>query len=147
MPNSLAVWRVLIQDVLGAQRFNGAIGEPVHMPSDNYDLVEEACAAILERVAAAVDWERLLEEAYWRHQSLHEDFEPAKHRYTTGDVCGECLREALLNDERYSPNWEQHPSTPLTRQKVDWPSIVADNLKYRDAAHWHPYKEKEAPKL
>jgi hypothetical protein len=146
MPNSLAIWRVLTQDVLGAQEFNGALGAPESMPADNYDLVEEAAAAILERIAAAVDWERLLEEAYWRHQDLHEDFEPEPRRSTTKDVCGECLREALLTDERYSPNWERHPSTPLTRQKVDWPSIVAANLKYREDARWHPYKDQETSK-
>lgn len=146
MPNSLAVWRVLTQDVLGAQTRNGITDTYMHMSNEDHDLVEEACAAILERVAAAVDWERLLEEAYWRHQTLHEDFEPKQHRYTTRDVCGGCLKEALLSEQRYSPDWERYPSRAPSRQNLDWPRIVANNLKHRSNAYWHPYKDQETPK-
>lgn len=146
MPNSLAVWHVLLQDILGAQPRNGLTDTRLNMPDDAHDQVEQATAAILERIATTVDWERLLEEAYWRHQALHEDFEPEPHRFTTKDVCGGCLREALISEQPYSPDWRRNPSTPLTRQMVDWPRIVADNVKYRDAASWHPYKERETPK-
>jgi hypothetical protein len=98
--------------------------------------------AVLERVAKAVDWDRLLMEAYWRHSDLHEGAAP-KDRYqpTTADVCGECLREALLCERRGAPDWEREPNTPLTHQKTDWPTIVAKELEHRDASHWHPYKD------
>jgi hypothetical protein len=145
--NSLAVWRVLKQDVLGNQIRNGLTDTYLRMPDEVDDRMEEAAAAILERVASAVDWERLLEEAYWRHGEAHEeDWKPQDRRVTTADVCGECLREALLSEQRYSPNWGEHPSTPLTRQKLDWPQVVADVLQYRAVANWHPYKEQEASK-
>jgi hypothetical protein len=146
MPNSLAVWRVLTQDVLGNQVRNGLTDTYERMPTEDHDRMEEAAAAILERVAAAVDWERLLEEAYWRHGEVHPDQVPDARRVTTSDVCGECLREALLSENRYSPNWAKHPTTPLTRQQLDWPRIVADVLPWRVVSTWHPYKDSETAK-
>lgn len=142
MPNSLAVIRVLTQDVLGNQQRNGLTDTYVKMPTQDHDRVEEAAAAILERVARAVDWDRLLMEAHWRHMELHPDHETEdRYQPTAPEVCGECLREALLSEERYTPNWERSPTTPLTRQKLDWPTIVAEELEHRDAATWHPYKD------
>ena len=146
MPNSLAVWRVLKQAVLGNQIRNGLTDTYENMPNEADDRMEEAAAAILENVAAAIDWELLLEHAYWRHGEVHPDFEPESRRVTTSDVCGECLMEALLSEQRYSPDWNKHPSNPMTRQKIDWPQIVADVLPYRAAARWHPYKDQETPK-
>lgn len=146
MPNSLAVWRVLLQDVLGAQIRDGRTDTYVRMPTEDHDRMEEAAAAILERVAAAVDWERLLEEAHWRHMELHPEQESDPKRITADDVCGDCLREALLSEAPYSPDWERHPSTSPRRNALDWPQVVADVLKWRDVATWHPYKDKETPK-
>jgi hypothetical protein len=142
MPNRMRVVRVLTQDVLGAQQWNGLIGETVNMPVDDYEAVEEAMTAVLERVAKAVDWPRLLKEAAWRHGFLHWDKEEAEpNRSEAEGVCGECLREALLAEDRGAPDWDKHPSTPLEHEKTDWPAIVAKELEHRDAAHWHPYKD------
>ena len=142
MPNRQAVVKVLRDDVLGAQQFNGLIGETVNMPMDDFERVEEATTAILERVAAAVSWERLLMEASFRHNSLHPEKAPDNRYWSLAmGVCGECLREALLAEQHGGQRWEETPSTPLTHQKTDWPSIVAEELEHRDAAHWHPYKD------
>jgi hypothetical protein len=142
MPNSEAVRKVLTQDVLGGQIWNGLIGQPVRMPIDDYERVEEAAMAILERVAQAVNWDRLLMEAYWRHQRLHEDKETEERwQPTTSETCGECLREALLADDMGAQDWDRRPSTPMTRQKLDWPTVVAEELEHREVATWHPYKD------
>jgi hypothetical protein len=142
MPNSEAVKKVLTQDILGAQTWNGLIAQTVNMPIDDYERVEEAARAILERVASAVQWDRLLMEAHWRHMDMHPDKE--KHdvyQPTAPEVCGECLREALLSEEPYTPDWKRYPSTPLKRQKLDWPTVVAEELEHRSVATWHPYKD------
>jgi hypothetical protein len=142
MPNRMAVVGVLTQDVLGAQVRNGLIGETVNMPTDDYDRVEEAMTAVLERVSKAIDWARLLREASFRHMHLHPDFkEPDRNWNAASGVCGECLREALLADERGAQDWEKHPSTPLAHEKTDWPTVVSEELEHRNAAHWHPYKD------
>lgn len=142
MPNSLAVIKVLTQDVLGGQVRNGLTDTYVNMPTEDHDRVEEAAAAILERVARAVNWDRLLMEAHWRHMELHPDHK-AEDRYqpTASEVCGECLREALLSEERYTPDWKRHPSKPLEHDNTDWPTIVSEELEHRSASTWHPYKD------
>ncbi|MDX3260789.1 hypothetical protein PV336_16330 [Streptomyces sp. MI02-2A] len=141
MPNSLAVWRVLTQDVLGSQQRNGLTDTYIKMPTEDHDRVEEAAAAILERVAAAVNWDRLLMEAHWRHVELHPDKIEDRYQPTAPEVCGECLREALLSEEPYTPDWGKYPTTPLTRQKLDWPTVVSEELEHRSVATWHPYKD------
>lgn len=148
MPNSLGVIRVLTHDVLGAQQRNGLTDSYVNMPTEDYDRIEEAAAAILERVATVVNWDRLLMEAHWRHMELHPEWKaPEKFQPTAPEVCGECLREALISREPYSPDWRNNPVTPRTRQALDWPKAVAEELEHRDAAHWHPYQDRdeEAP--
>ncbi|MFF9786302.1 hypothetical protein [Streptomyces nigrescens] len=141
MPNRKRVVEVLTQDVVGAQRFNGLIGECVTMPTKNYDAVQDGAAAILERVARAVDWPRLLEEASFRHMHLHPDRRPEPREWSPAEgVCGECLAEALLADDIGAPNWEKHPMSPREQDGTDWPSIVAANLRHRRAAHWHPFQ-------
>lgn len=141
MPNRMRVAKTLVEDVLGFQQWDGLLGETVNMPTDAYDAVEEAMEAIVERVAQTVDWPRLLEEAVMRHALLHDDMEPDKGRITTKDVCGDCLREALLQDRVGAPAWHETESTPLRLQKTDWPTVVADNRKWRDVAHRHPYSD------
>ncbi|WP_333745576.1 hypothetical protein [Streptomyces sp. IBSBF 2950] len=142
MPNRQAVIKVLAQDVLGAQRWNGLKGECVSMPTEKYDEVEAAAEAILERVARAVSWPRLLREAASRHLHVHPDLED-KEQFLVEGVCGECLVEALLADDRGAPDWDKHPNSPRRRANHDWPTPVAANLKFRKRAHWHPYKEQE----
>ncbi|MEU9778048.1 hypothetical protein [Streptomyces sp. NPDC047968] len=140
MPNQLRVTRVLTENVVGPQIWDGRLGECQTMPTDQYDAVEEAMAAVLERVAAAIDWPRLLAEASWRHSTLHEKTLDNEKRpagqgtpwecHATG-VCGECLRHALLTPETGAHNWEKTPDVPLTRTEADWPGVVADSLQYR----------------
>lgn len=128
----LAVVKDLTQDVVGTHVWNGAIAECQTMPTDQYDATEDAAAAILERVAVAVEWDRLLMWAAWRHMELHPD------RKETGDywseatnVCGECLREALLSQALGAPDWKQQPSAELTRAGVDWAAVIAESYKHR----------------
>ncbi|MGW1496127.1 hypothetical protein [Streptomyces sp. NPDC002402] len=140
MPNQLAVVRVLTENVVGPQIWNGLVGECRTMPTTTYDEVEEAMAAVLERVAAAVNWPRLLAEASWRHSTLHEKTLEDEDR-PAGDgtpwechargVCGECLRHALLSPETGAHRWQDHPDVPLTRQGLDWAKTVTDTIGYR----------------
>lgn len=139
MPNRMRVAKVLTQDVLGFQQWNGLLGETVNMPTDAYDAVEGAMEAVVERVAQAVDWERLLEEAAMRHGFIHDDKPVDGMRITPKGVCGECLREALLCDRVGAPAWHEQETTPLVHGNTDWPSIVADNRQWREVAHRHPY--------
>ncbi|GHB91667.1 hypothetical protein GCM10010306_103610 [Streptomyces umbrinus] len=142
MPNRLRVVGSLTQDVIGTQRFNGAIGKCVSIPDDDYEAVKDAMTAVLERVIRAVDWPRLLREASFRHDTVHPDHKPDDRDWSpaTG-VCGECLAEALLADDRGAQDWERTPTIPREHAITDWPALVARHFHHREAALWHPYKE------
>ncbi|WP_030230166.1 hypothetical protein [Streptomyces sp. NRRL S-350] len=141
MPNRLAVINTLRQDVLGNQRRDERTRSYVTMPAEDVWAVEDAMTAILERVARAVDWPRLVLEASQRHAVLHPQT-PATFRDWTPEIglCRECLVEALLSDATGATNWISHPTTPREHDQTDWPSIVAAHLPHRAAASWHPYK-------
>ncbi|MEU0949850.1 hypothetical protein ABZ379_45420 [Streptomyces canus] len=113
----------------------------MNMPTDCYDCVQDAMAALLERLTAAIDWPRLLREASFRHSSVHPDRELTDREWNlaTG-VCGQCLAEALLADDVGAQTWVRHPATPREHQHIDWPAVVAHNLPHRAAAHWHPFQ-------
>lgn len=140
MPNFMAVVKTLAQDVVGRHVWNGARGECTTMPTDQYDATEEAMAAVLERAVVAIDWPRLLMEASWRHMELHPDRKETDRYWSeaTG-VCGECLAEALLATRTGSPDWDRHPAAQLTRQAVDWPTVVTASLRHRRDPVSHEY--------
>jgi hypothetical protein len=142
MPNRKAVVESLRQDVIGPQH-HYSFGEIATMPVEAYDAVTDAMAAILERVAVAVDWRRLLVEATWRHMRLHPDRKETLLKYQSeadGVVCGECLAEALLTEDRYAPDWEQNPDAEMRCQAVDWPAVVAEVLQHRRGTLEHKYR-------
>lgn len=141
MPNQLAVVRSLRQDVIGLHH-HYSHGEIATMPAAPYDAVTDAMAAILERVAVAVDWPRLLVEASWRHMRLHPDREETRLRYQSEaeNVCGECLAEALLQENTGAPDWEREPSAEIRHQGVDWAAAVAQVLQYRRGPVKHEYR-------
>ncbi|MER6616370.1 hypothetical protein [Streptomyces xantholiticus] len=141
MPNQLAVVRSLRQDVIGPHH-HYSFGEIATMPVGPYDAVTDAMAAILERVAVAVDWRRLLVEASWRHMQLHPDHKETSDRYWSEatNVCGECLAEALLQENTGAPDWERQPEAEMRHQAVDWAAIVADVLKHRRGTIEHQYR-------
>lgn len=140
MPNFMAVVKTLAQDVVGRHVWNGARGECQTMPTEQYDATEEAMAAVLERVVVAVDWPRLLMEAAWRHAELHPDRKESDRYWSeAAGVCGECLAESMLATRTGSPDWERHPAAELTRQAVDWPSVVASSLQHRRHPVSHGY--------
>ncbi|MFF2375001.1 hypothetical protein ACFVUW_11525 [Streptomyces xiamenensis] len=142
MPNRLAVIRTLQQDVLGNHRWDERTRSYATVPAEAVWAVEDAMAAVLERVARAVDWPRLILEAIQRHEVLHPRA-PASPRDWTPELglCRECLAEALLSDQIGAANWITHPATPREHDRTDWPSIVAAHLPHRAVAAWHPYKE------
>lgn len=144
MPNRKAVVDALLQDVVGpGHHFNNSRGfRVVTMPTEQYVAVEVAGAAILERVAVAVDWRRLLVEASWRHETLHPDHEESllKYRSEVKGVCGECLAEALLQENTGAPDWEREPDAEMRHQAVDWAAIVAEVLKHRRGTIEHKYR-------
>jgi hypothetical protein len=59
-------------------------------------------------------------------------------------LCRECMAEALLSDQTGATNWLRHPTTPREHDQLDWPTVVATRLAYREAASWHPYQERTA---
>ncbi|MFD5878444.1 hypothetical protein [Streptomyces yangpuensis] len=140
MPNRLAVIRVLTEDIVGPQIWDGRTHECQTMPTDSYEEVEEAMTAVLERVAAAVNWPRLLLEASMRHSTLHEETAEDEDRpagqgtpwesHARG-VCGECLRHALLSPETGAHRWDRNPDVHLTREQLDWAPLVAAALPHR----------------
>ncbi|MFE5847198.1 hypothetical protein ACFQ7N_36825 [Streptomyces niveus] len=141
MPNRLAVITALTQDIVGAQRWDGRKREYVAMPTEDHHAVEDAAAAVLERIARAVDWPRLLRESALRHAFLHPDREVPDREWSSAQgVCGECLAEALLADGSGAPNWHVHPTSPRAHENLDWPVVVSDNLPHRREAHWHPFQ-------
>ncbi|MFF8994049.1 hypothetical protein ACF09H_29795 [Streptomyces sp. NPDC014983] len=101
--------------------------------------VQAAMGSLLERMARAISWPRLLREAASRHIHLHIEEEP--EGTTATGVCGPCLEEALLAEDMGAPDWERHPVSPREHQDTDWPSLVAKHFHHRAAAHWHPFKE------
>ncbi|KUN37736.1 hypothetical protein AQJ30_15750 [Streptomyces longwoodensis] len=142
MPNRRRVIECLLQDAIGAQVFNGLIGECVSIPNADYEAVKDAATAILERVAEAVDWRRLLREAAARHATVHPDYQPDHLEWSGAEgVCGACLEEALLADDIGFQDWERTPEAPRDHEHTDWPAIVARNLHHRDTVAWHPYKQ------
>ncbi|MFF1600724.1 hypothetical protein ACFVYV_25000 [Streptomyces mirabilis] len=141
MPNQLAVVRSLRQDVIGPHH-NYSFGEIATMPVEPYEAVTDAMAAILERIAVAVDWQRLLVEASWRHMELHPDREEKLDKYKSeaANVCGECLAEALLQENVGAPDWKREPDAEMRHQAVDWPAAVAEALQHRRGTLEHKYR-------
>lgn len=141
MPNRLAVVRSLRQDVIGPNH-HYSFQEIATMPPEAYDAVTDAMAAILERVAVAVDWRRLLVEASWRHMQLHPDRKETLSRYWSEaeNVCGECLAEALLQEHTGAPDWKRSPEAEMRHQAVDWAAVVAEVLQHRRGLIEHQYR-------
>ncbi|WP_327686401.1 hypothetical protein [Streptomyces sp. NBC_00467] len=141
MPNRLAVVQALRQDIIGPHH-HYYLGEIATMPVAPYDAVTDAMAAVLERIAVAVDWRRLLVEASWRHMELHPDREETLDRYKSeaANVCGECLAEALLQENTGAPDWEREPEAELRHQDVDWLTLVAEALQHRQGVITHEYR-------
>jgi hypothetical protein len=141
VPNQLAVIRSLRQDVIGPNH-HYSFGEIATMPAEKYDAVTDAMAAILERVAVAVDWRRLLVEASWRHMQLHPDRKETSDQYWSeaANVCGECLAEALLQENTGAPDWAREPEAEMRHQAVDWAANVAEALRHRRGTIDHQYR-------
>lgn len=144
MPNREAIVRVLVQDALGNQSWNGLTRQCVSMPTESYYSMVDGAAAIVERTAAAVNWQRLLFEAASRHALLHPDRsaeDDAQYAAPVTGLCGECLREAFLADDTGAQDWAARPEAPRGQPGLDWPATVASVLPYRAAAAWHPFEK------
>lgn len=142
MPNRLAVIKTLQQDVLGSHRWDERTRSYATVSVEAVWAVEDAMAAVLERVARAVDWPRLILEATQRHEVLHPEASASVRDWTPAlGLCRECLVEALLSDQVGATNWITHQVTPKEHDGTDWPGIVAAHLPHRAAATWHPYED------
>ncbi|MFJ6437861.1 hypothetical protein [Streptomyces sp. NPDC091416] len=144
MPNYQAAERVLVQDTLGNQRWNGLTRECESMPTEAYREMHDGAAAIVERLAEAVNWPRLLFEAASRHMRLHPGLEAEDDPLfpaPVDGVCGECLHEAFLADDTGGQNWASRPTAPREHLDTDWPAIVAAVFPHRASAHWHPFQD------
>jgi len=149
MPNSERVALTLTEAIVGTQVWNGATGECRTMPDADYEATKNAAVAILELVARAIDWPRLVAEAEWRHHKLHRDRGEVVTNYggwepTTLDLCGECLHEALLSHgyEGHTQDWVAEPKVARRAGAIDWPTIVAQMVNHRSPE----YRERLAAK-
>ncbi|MFJ8752052.1 hypothetical protein ACIREO_22380 [Streptomyces sp. NPDC102441] len=140
--------RVLTQDILGNQRWNGRTRQYESMPTSTFHDMLDGAAAIVERAAGAVNWPRLLFEAASRHMLLHPDRlveDDRQHPSPVADLCGECFREAILADDTGAQDWTARPASPREHRGTDWPAIVAAVLPHRAAAHWHSFQNYPVP--
>lgn len=134
MPNSERVALVLTEAVVGPQVWQHEACDT--MPDDEYERTKLAAVGVLELVARAVDWPRLLAEAEWRHNKLHYGTCPEIRggwQPSTSDVCAECLREALLvhGGPGHTQNWVDQPEVARRAFAVDWPAVFAETIKFR----------------
>lgn len=134
MPNSERVALILTEAVVGPQVWQYGICDT--MPDELYEETKLAAVAVLELAARAVDWPRLLFEAEWRHRELHRNApapDPTGYTPISRDVCGECLREALLSHgySGYSQDWRVEPTAKRRAEHLDWPKIFAEAIRYR----------------
>jgi hypothetical protein len=136
MPNSERVALVLTEAVVGTQIWDGCTGTCRTMPDEEWERTKLAAVGVLELVARAIDWPRLLADAEARHWAVHRDTCPDKGgawRPITRDVCGECLHEALLAHgyPGHSQDWRAEPVVERRAGHVDWPSVFAQAVQYR----------------
>ena len=137
MPNSERVALAVTECVVGPQVWDGLTGTCVTMPDDAYEHTKLAAVAMLELVARIIDWPRLLSDAEQRHRVLHRDTCPeAKGSYgwpMTRDVCGPCLREALLAHgfQGYEQDWKNEPEVARRGGDMDGAAVFAENIAHR----------------
>jgi hypothetical protein len=82
----------IAHDVVGRQVWNGLTGECSTMPTEAWERVKSAADLLFERIVSRVDWSRVLIEAQGRHLGLDH----------SGELCGPCLRDALLSKDRWA---------------------------------------------
>lgn len=137
MPNSERVALVVTEAVVGPQVWQ--YGACDTMPDEEYERTKLAAVGVLELVARAIDWPRLLADAEQRHRVLHRDTCPEDPRAylqpMTRDVCGECLREALLAHgyPGHSQDWKTSPTVERRAAYLDWPAVFAVSIRHRSA--------------
>lgn len=134
MPNSERVALVLTEAVVGPQVWQHGICDT--MPDAEWERTKLAAVAVLELVARAIDWPRLLADAEWRHHKLHRGTTPkdyGSYQPITRDVCGECLHEALLAHgfPGHAQDWAKEPKVTRRAELVDWPQVFAETVRYR----------------
>ncbi|TDC34240.1 hypothetical protein E1211_18000 [Micromonospora sp. 15K316] len=116
----------LTQRVVGVHTWNGLTGEPVTISRENWDRAVDAADELYDEVVRAVDWNRILIEALGRHFQLDHDGE---------QPCGECVREALLYDERAGLSalhpWRERPAVPERETHPDWAAVCAELVRCR----------------
>lgn len=134
MPNSERVALTLTEAVVGPQVWQYGVCDT--MPDAEYERTKLAAVGVLELVARALDWPRLLAEAEWRHNKLHYGSCPEIRggwQPSTRDVCAECLREALLvhGGTGHTQNWNGEPKVQRRAGHLDWPAVFAETIRYR----------------
>lgn len=135
MPNSERVALVLTEAVVGPHVWQHGVCDT--MPDDEYERTKLATVGVLELVARAIDWPRLLADAEWRHHKLHRDACPTDYgamaQPMSRDVCGECLREAVLAHgfTGHAQDWVKEPKVKRRAEHIDWPRVFAETIRYR----------------
>ncbi len=80
---------------MGNQVFDGRTGMCVSMPDEDYKTVRKEADEEFVGLVDAREVDALGEDASGRHLAIHDE---------NKDVCGECVREALLTEDTY-PDW------------------------------------------
>lgn len=128
MPVRRNVVRALVQRVVGIHTWNGLLGEPVTIPRTEWDRAVDSADQLYDELVREIDWSRILIEAQARHIQVHIDRHPTP--------CGECVREALLYDERglglsALHKWTDEPTIPRRETSPDWPQAFSELVRWR----------------
>lgn len=130
---------------IGHHSWNGATAECQSMPTDAYEQTETAADLLYERLVDRLDWSRTVIEASSRHLSLvNAGIHPGPRRGPSreymsdsgAEICGDCLREALLDTDRRS-RWiaDGQPVTSPRRHQPgtgqDPAVVLADSVRHR----------------
>lgn len=130
-----ATW--LGEKFMGAQTWNGLIGECVSIPTETYHGVRDAADAAYFSIISGIDWHRVLLEAVSRHGALEDaGIHPTVRGGSLGTgTCPGCLEAALLAEDRLI-GWigDGVPApTPPPPDVDDWPAALAAAVEHRTA--------------
>jgi len=117
MPVRARIVESLALDAVGTQVWDGRIGQCETMPTEAWYETCEAASIVFERIVDNVDWKRVMIEATGRHFAAGHPEDSQ-----TGHVCGDCVREALLSEDRWANEVEPAPRRDDGR---DWLGILA----------------------
>jgi hypothetical protein len=98
------------------------------MPEAEYRAHEKAADEEFDAIVNGIDWNRVLLEASGRHVTLHDENDDPAMR----DVCGECVRSALLTWDRNVPWTDTDPGRAIGSGMAPVADQEAARREHRD---------------